>query len=298
MRTRNMTPLWLRRDYKEATAQLKGKHPAPSHADQTIDQDTVVIAPNGSITAVLITQQIPPELHKPAYELWKTIDGLPSNRATAVGSSSLPQLRKNRTLSERRRVPDLVLELLKEQHVGQDVLGYLDATPDQPCHKSPLSLARPELLDRTELLIKRVDELYSQHLPSLHAIQLAEVEKVPCWRLGNTAFTTIYIVKNLRSAYHADRGNLRRVMSAMMPMGKFKGAELILARWRIAIVLRPGDLLLFDPQQLHGNLPLEGERLSAIFYCERRIAECRKRGRAPNTLSVEFGPNKRSVNET
>ena|ERR1700674_384588 len=41
-----------------------------------------------------------------------------------------------------------------------------------------------------------------------------------------------------------------------------------------AFAFTPGDLLLFDPQQLHGNLPFEGERLSAIFYCERRIADC------------------------
>jgi hypothetical protein len=32
--------------------------------------------------------------------------------------------------------------------------------------------------------------------------------------------------------------------------------------------------LLFDPQQLHGNLPFEGERLSAAFYCAGRIADC------------------------
>jgi hypothetical protein len=78
----------------------------------------------------------------------------------------------------------------------------------------------------------------------------------------------------LRSAYHADRGNLPGVMSAIMPMGNFTGGELILARWRLAVAFKPGDLLLFDPQQVHGNLPFEGERLSAIFYCERRIAEC------------------------
>ncbi len=266
----------LRHDYKEATAELKGKHPAPSHADQTIDQDTVVIAPDGNIPAVLITQQIDPKLYNPAYELWKTVDELPSNRATAVGSPSLPRHRKDGTLSERRGVPQTVLEILEEQGVRHGVLGYLDATPDQPCHKTPLSINRPEMLDRNELLIKRLDELYAQHMPSLHAIQRAEVEKAPRWRLGHTAFTTVYIVKRLRSAYHADRGNLRRVMSAMIPMGKFTGGELILARWRIAIAYKPGDLSLFDPQQLHGNLPFEGERLAAIFYCERRIADCSK----------------------
>ncbi|HVB54964.1 MAG TPA: hypothetical protein VNE63_00835 [Candidatus Acidoferrales bacterium] len=269
-----METRWLKRDYREAAAELKGKYPAPAHIDQTINQQTVVMAPDGSIPAVLLTQQIDPELYKPAYELWKTVDELPTNRATAVGSLSLPRQRKDGTLSERRVVPENVLKLLQKQGVRHGMLGYLDATPDQPCHKTPLSIKRPEMLDQNDLLIKRVDELYKQHMPSLHAIQRAEVEKGPRWQLANTAFTTIYIIKNLRSACHADHGNLPGVMSVLMPMGKFTGGELILARWRIAIAFKPGDLLLFDPQQLHGNLPFEGERLSAIFYCVRRIADC------------------------
>jgi hypothetical protein len=264
----------LRHDYKEATAALRGKYPAPSHADQTIDQDTVLIAPDGSIPAVLVTKQISPELYKPAYELWKSVDELPSNRATAVGSPSLPRCRKDGTLSDRRGVPKPVLEILKGQDVRQGTLGYLDATPDQRCHKTPLSNKRPEMLDRHERLIKRVDELYARCMPSLYRRQRAEVGKVPHWHLWDTVFTTIYIIKNLRTAYHTDTGNLRGVMSAMMPMGTFTGGELILPRWRIAIALRPGDVLFFDPQQLHGNLPFVGERLSAIFYCERRIADC------------------------
>jgi hypothetical protein len=135
------------------------------------------------------------------------------------------------------------------------------------------------MLDQNEQLIKRVDELYAQHMPSFYAIQRAEVEKAPCWRLWNTAFTTVYIIKKLRSAYHPDRGNLRGVMSAITPMGRFTGGELILPRWRLCIAYKPGDLLLFDPQQLHGNLPFDGERLSATFYCERRIADCGDSGK-------------------
>ncbi len=269
-----MQTLPLKHDYKDAAAELKGQHPAPSHADQTINKDTVVIAPDGSIPAVLLKQKIDPGLYNPAFELWETVDELPSNRATAVGSPSLPRLKNDGTLSERRGVPLNVLQVLEEQGVRHGILGYLDATPDQPCHKTPLTIARPELLDRNEQLVKRVDELYAQFMPTCYAAQRAVVDRVPCWRLWDTAFTTVYIIKKLRSAYHPDHGNLRGVMSAIMPMGHFTGGELILARWRISIAFTPGDLLLFDPQQLHGNLPFEGERLSAIFYCERRIAEC------------------------
>jgi hypothetical protein len=266
----------IRDDYREATAELKGKHPAPSHADQTIDQDTVVIAPDGRITAVLIAQCIEPKLYVPAFELWKTVDELPSNRATAVGSHSLPRQRNDGTLSDRRALHQLVLEVLRKHSVGQGVLGYLDKTPDQPCHKTPLSMKRPELLERNKLLITLIDQYYAQQLPSFYAIQRAQVARVPDFRLWDTVFTTVHINKGLRCAYHFDTGNLPGVMSALMTMGTFTGGELIFPRWRIAFALRPGDLLLFDPQQLHGNLPFTGERLSAIFYCERRIADCRK----------------------
>jgi len=75
-------------------------------------------------------------------------------------------------------------------------------------------------------------------------------------------------------AHAGNGGNLRGVMTALIAMGNFEGGALVLPRWWRAISLRPGDLLLFDPQNLHGNLPFQGERLSAAFYCERRIADC------------------------
>jgi hypothetical protein len=132
------------------------------------------------------------------------------------------------------------------------------------------------MLEGNERLVKLVDQLYAQYLPTFYAKQRAEVEKVPRWTLKKTAFTTIYIAKNFRTAYHADRGNLRGVMTCLMPMGKFSGGELVLARWRVAVAFKPGDLLLFDPQQFHGNLPIVGERVSAAFYCARHIAKCGK----------------------
>lgn len=259
--------LLLDSDYEEATAK---KFAAPSHVDQIVDRDTTLIAPNERIIALLLCGVIPSRLHKLAYGLWKAVDESLSNRATAVGSVSLPRrTKKDGTPSPRRGVNERVLDVLKARY---DVLGYLD----RPCRKTPLSIRHPEMLYRNRELIERVDQLYADQMPSLHAIQRKEVDEAPRYRLWNTAFSTIYLAKNLRTAYHADRGNLRGVVTAIMPMGKYTGGELVLPRWRIAIAFKPGDLLLFDPQQLHGNLPFRGERLSAAFYCERRIANCGK----------------------
>lgn len=266
-----MRTLVLKRDYKEAAGRLLGQFPDCSHATMTIDADTRVVAPDGSITVVSLYDVIPPELYKLEYELLRPVDGLISNRATAVGTKSLPRSENRKGKPSPRSGVNLrVLKLLKAR---QGILGYLD----RPCHKTTLTRRRAEMLNGSKRLTKLLDQLYARYLPTFYAIQRAEVEKAPrCCRLFNTGFTTIYVAKNFRTAYHRDRGNLLGVMTALMPMGKFTGGELILPRWRIAIAFKPGDLLFFNPQEVHGNLPFEGERLSAAFYCARHIADCGK----------------------
>lgn len=271
-----MKTLYLRHDYREATDGLDGQFADRSHVRQTLDEDTKLVAPDGTITAILLCDVIPPARHKRAFELCQIIHELPSNRPTAVGSPSLPRLKSDGTVGNRRGVPKPVLKVLKAQGAGHAMLGYVDATPDQPCHKTPLTVRYPELLDANRPLVEIVDARYRQHAPTVYARQRAETEKAPQWRLWDTAFSTVYVTKNFRSAYHSDTGNLPGVLSALMPAGKFTGGELVLARWRIAIAFKPGDVLLFDPQQLHGNLPFKGQRLSAAFFCARRIADCGK----------------------
>jgi Oxygenase domain of the 2OGFeDO superfamily len=271
-----VTILFLKRDYRQAVIGLKGQFPAPSHIDQTIDFNSKLVAPDGSTIALLLCDVIPEASHKLAFRHWNTVDELPSNRSTAVGSLSLPRIKLDGTLGNRRGTPAHVQKVLARQGVAQGSIGYLDATPDQPCHRTPLTMNQSEMLDSHERLIQLVNKLYKQNLPAFYEKQRTEVEKVPRWRLWNTVFSTIYLAKNFRTAYHKDSGNLRGAMTALMPMGRYEGGDLVLPRWRIAFALRPGDLLFFDPQQLHGNLPFEGERLSAAYYCERRIAECGK----------------------
>jgi hypothetical protein len=137
-----------------------------------------------------------------------------------------------------------------------------------------LTVERPEMLDGNKRLLHLIDKIYQKFLPDQYRMQRAQVSKAPRFGLGQTCFTSIYVVNKLRTAYHLDTNNLHGTMTALIAMGDFTGGELVLPRWRIAFALRPGDLLLFDPQQLHGNLPLTGNRLSAAFYCMKSIVDC------------------------
>jgi hypothetical protein len=256
--------------YQDAADKLVGRFADPSNADPKlwIDSDTTVIA-DGAIRAVFLRNVIPPYFHKLAFQFWKGVDEPITNRPAATGTQSLHRSTGlDGSLSPRRGVNSRVVKVLEEEGAAQGVLGW-DAKNGQ---KTKMTLEHPERLSGNHGLIELVDRLYAKYAPSVYAIQLAAVEKNPFRRLWPTAFSNIYIMRQWATAYHKDDNNLPGALTALIACGAFTGGELLLPRWQISIALRPGDLLLFDPQQVHGNLPFKGERLSAAFYCARHIA--------------------------
>jgi hypothetical protein len=216
-----MKTLRLSHDFKEASAKMKAKFPHPENANQILAESTRVITLYGDDAAVLICNAIPPEFHLRAFELLKSVSGLVSNRATAMGTLSLPRsVNKNGVPSPQWGVNENVLDV---SPATQGILGW-----DRPNHLTTLTRKHPEMLDGNRALIELADNLYARNLPEFYTKQLAVVEKVP-WRLWRTAFTTGYVPKNFRTAYHRD-GNLKGAMTAITPLGQFFGGELVLPR--------------------------------------------------------------------
>ncbi len=261
--------LRLDHDYEKMAASLAGEFPDRKHVDIVLDNDTTVTTWNGEIKAVFVRNVFPRELLEPAYRDWKHVKGLLSNRVDVVGTAQLPRSKNKAGIPSPRW--GVYASVLKDVKGRQGRLGW-----DGPRHPTPLTLRHPEMLDRNRRVIERADTYYAEYLPTYYAIQRAAVEQAPDSRLWKTVFTTVYIIRNHRCAYHRDSGNLLGGMTCLMPMGKFAGGELVFPRWRVAIGFKSGDLLLFNPQEIHGNLHFEGERLSAALYCAGRVANCGK----------------------
>ena len=263
-------PKFLKHDYEATAESLKGELPDPSNIREILEDDTQLISPDGTIVAVFRRKVVPERIQEPAYKVLKMVDELPANRVSAVGTIPLSRGRRNDgTWSGRKGVNDRVVDVLEKRGVRTGILGYL------PCHSTRLTKRHLEMLVDSEPLIKIVDSFYAECLPDFYQTQLAVVKNVSQYRLANTVFPTLYVSKNWQTCYHRD-GNLKGAMTAITPLGKFVGGALVLLRWAIAIPYQPGDILFFDAQQLHGNLPFSGRRISVAFYCPRRIANCSK----------------------
>jgi hypothetical protein len=242
-------------DYDAIANKLEGKHPAPSHIDGIITRSTKVITQERALIAMYLPHRIEPRLREAAYDVCRAAarDRV-DNRSTAAGAPSLPRIRKDGRLSNRRALPARVLKVLDGRGVRQGTLRS--------------STHRKEL-EKTAQLLGRVRHLFKKYLPEAYRVQRIAA-KNSRGRIPQTPFTAIHLNKNLRCAYHRDDGNLPHTMSVITVLGgDYKGGELCFPRYRIAFALRPGDVLFFAGRELlHGNLSITGTRLSAICYCE------------------------------
>lgn len=116
--------------------------------------------------------------------------------------------------------------------------------------------------------------------------------KDPVYNLFGTAFTSITLNFNFRTAYHVDKNNLQGGMAVLsvMTKGDYEGHYLVFPEVRLAFNLRDGDFIVGDTQTLlHGNSPMQklsvdAERVSLVFYSRENMVlldsleceECRR----------------------
>jgi hypothetical protein len=264
----HVQPDW---DHASNAKGLLASVPQPSHAARrTFAEDFCLREKNGSVAALLLCDVIPKTLHRHAFDSWwDHVTDRVTNRGSVLGTKSLPKnTRRDGKPSGFKGVNVDILDTTRAGQARQATLGWGDGGI------TPITRKYPDMLDANRELIERVDKLFEQHLPQFHEKAQTAIEKGPAkCRRWKTAFTSVYLFRGFSSRYHKDKNNLSGVLTAITPVGDFTGGALVLPRWEIAVAFKPGDVLFFDPQQVHGNLPFKGKRISAALYCSRSIAD-------------------------
>lgn len=134
---------------------------------------------------------------------------------------------------------------------------------------------------------RKLEKEFARLLPERHAKQKAFADRLDNRFLigGDTTFTTITVntttnERNARMACHRDAGSLNEGFSNLTVISDGKrnwsGGYLVAPEVRVAVNVRPGDLLLIDNMRvIHGNTPIEPPekgkpedllRMSLVFY--------------------------------
>ena len=134
-------------------------------------------------------------------------------------------------------------------------------------------------------LIVEADKQFKKLIPDRHKIQLLRANKTPKYRIANTAYSTITLNYDWRTALHKDKGDLEEGFGNLIVLEKAKsgfpdckgytGGFLGFPRWGVAVDVRHGDFLAMDVHEWHCNTPITGTgRLSIVAYLRKGMIKC------------------------
>jgi hypothetical protein len=100
----------------------------------------------------------------------------------------------------------------------------------------------------------------------------------PDWVIPGTAFTTLTVNHNWRTAMHKDDGDLQEGFGVLTAMGEWDGCHLIFPKYRVAVDMEECGVLLADVHETHCNSPFIGDeehdRMSVVFYYRTGMPAC------------------------
>ena len=168
--------------------------------------------------------------------------------------------------------------------VMSGIAGWFDRYPRIPYGRATSYTARnPEKFAMAYPFLQTLAKGFKDLLPWRYGNQMEAAKKMdPRFLVPETPFTTITVNKTFRTAAHRDAGDLNTGLSNLLVLsnnGNYSGGYLIAPEYRVAVNVRPGDLLLINNHDvIHGNTPIvlndsTAERVSLVCYFREKMLE-------------------------
>ena len=167
--------------------------------------------------------------------------------------------------------------------VNSGIAGWFDRYPRIPYGRATAYTTKnPEKFAMAFPFLQNLAKGFKDLLPWRYNNQMEAAKKLdPAFLVPGTPFTTVTVNKTFRTAAHYDAGDLTAGLSNLLTLsndGNYSGGYLIAPEYRVAVNVRPGDLLLINNHEvMHGNTPIvcrEGsERISLVVYFREKMLE-------------------------
>jgi len=194
------------------------------------------------------------------------------------------KLSQDAAKAEAQRISkDLICATTYANSVHSGVAGWFDRYPRIPFGRAT-SYTR-DYFDKFKMsypFLQRLSKAFEEMMPMRYRNQMEAASKIdPAFLVPETPFTTVTVNKTFRTAAHYDAGDLTSGLSNLLTLsndGRYTGGYLIAPEYRVAVNVRPGDLLLINNHEvMHGNTPIvceEGsERISLVVYFREKMLE-------------------------
>jgi len=276
---------------------LGGSFLDDSFYDTLIQEDADVFKPDGSPLVKFRKKCVSPVLCGQAYE---SLRELPtkytgSNRGMAGGKERVQEMSalENRPIASKSGTRFRVLR--KDGRVSNTIYapptpsaiaGYFERTTRYPyCRQTAFTGTEVEKWAQALEYIRAVNGVFASELPERYGVQKKRADAThPDFVIPQTAFTPLTINRNWQTAVHQDAGDLREGFGVMsvLQKGRYEGGYFVIPKYRVAVDMRHGDVLLADVHEWHGNTKIVGspdyERISVVFYYRQKMLQCGSAG--------------------
>lgn len=247
----------------------EGTYGTEKDADEIFDEDVDVWAKDPEtgerkLLARFRKNVLPHNLIKIGWEAYYQTAAASRNRGAAAGPIKLDseywKKRKPTDVnkwSARYMQNGKLSKMRVNNNVFSSVLGYFEQTPFMglPCRLTSYTQKYFHQYKHGLPFIQAIDGVFQKLIPDRHAKQLAAAKKMPMYQIAGTAFSSLTINRNFRTAQHMDDGDFREGYGnlSVIERGKYTGGATIFPRYRIGFNVRTGDFLAMDVHEWHCN---------------------------------------------
>lgn len=225
-----------------------------------------------------------------------------------------------------------VSKMRVNNNVMSSVLGFFEKTPFMglPCRLTSYTQRFFKQYAHGIPFIEAIDDKFKKLVPDAYAKQHAAASKKPMFRIKNTAFSSVTLNRNFRTALHMDDGDFRDGFGnlSVIERGYYDGGYTLFPQYGIGINVRTGDFLAMDVHQWHCNTeltetaeqkkknnalpdiykdnPTTGtlgsnkgySRISFVCYLREKLALCKESETRKYYKRIQFDSNKGTLGKT
>lgn len=262
------------------TKKLIKKFATKDHYDKVINESCDGFDPQGNQIFSFRKKFIPKKILEDSFEALKGAASKTFNRGSASGGER--KLSKNKEGKETKYMTTVIPGTDESFSVNSGIIGYFDRSSRYDfCRTTAFNKKYLNKFEAAMPLVEFVDKSFKEIVPKRHAKQLSMVKATdPNYRIGETAFSTITVNKDYRTAYHTDDGDFRPGFGNLIAYCKdIEPVYLVLPKYGVAINVDTEDLLLVDVHEVHGNTEIikktkNAIRLSFVMYYRENMWKC------------------------
>jgi len=160
-----------------------------------------------------------------------------------------------------RKTGDMKESKMKvNNEVASNPIGFYGATKglgvDLPCRLSHYTRTNFDDFHNAIPYFKAIGMIYKDLMPDKFYSQWSRA-RLNEFHIKETPFSTITVNRNFRTAVHKDSGDFGGwACLSVLEENKYHGGLFVLPKFKIAIDMRHGDILVADVHQYHGNTEL------------------------------------------